>query len=136
MFTTDLAPDEALVEVELPPVQPRTGWSFLEVARRSGDYAMMGVAVCVTLDENGSCQSARLVYLNAGEGPVVARQAAESLIGSDGSASALEFAAVTASEDEIDPLGNLHASPEYQRHLAHILTVRALTTAFERARRH
>src|SRR5690349_2413268 len=67
MFTTDLAPDEMLVEIELPTSPARTGWSFLEVAPRAGDYALMGVAVLVTLAENEMCEHARLVYLDAGD---------------------------------------------------------------------
>src|SRR5215213_10694075 len=65
MFITALKPDEMLVEIELPFLPARTGWSFLEVAPRAGDYAMMGVAALVTLDEGGRCKGARLVYINA-----------------------------------------------------------------------
>jgi carbon-monoxide dehydrogenase medium subunit len=81
MFSTDLAPEEILVEVELPPTPPRTGWSFLEVAPRAGDYALMGVAALVTLDAGGRIENARWVYLNAGDGPVVAERAAQVLAG-------------------------------------------------------
>ena len=56
MFATDLAADEMLVEIELPSIQPRTGWSFMEVAPRAGDYALMGVAALVTLDEDRRCR--------------------------------------------------------------------------------
>lgn len=133
MFTTDLSPGEVLVEVEIPPMPRRMGWAFLEAARRHGDYAMLGVAVVVLLDESGACRDARLVYLNAGDGPVKAGQASSSLIGSHGEPAACEQSAAIASEDEIEPLGNLHASPRYQRHLAKVLTVRALAAAFERA---
>src|SRR6185436_3872547 len=51
MFTTALGPDEILVEIEVPASSPRTGWSFMEVAPRAGDYALMGVAALITLDE-------------------------------------------------------------------------------------
>src|SRR5512133_1891301 len=63
MFLTDLGPDEMLVEIELPSQPSRTGWSFMEVAPRAGDYALMGVATLVTLDEAGKCKAAKLVYL-------------------------------------------------------------------------
>ena len=53
----------------------------MEVAPRAGDYALMGVAALVTLDENGKCKQARLVYLNAGDGPVDAKDAASILKG-------------------------------------------------------
>jgi carbon-monoxide dehydrogenase medium subunit len=133
MFTTALAPEEILVEVELPPLQPHTGWSFMEVAPRSGDYALMGIAAMVTLDEGGSCRKARLVYLNAGDGPVDAKEAARLLEGNPLTEEAIESAAVLASGKEINPFGNLHASADYQRHLARVLTRRALLQAAERA---
>jgi carbon-monoxide dehydrogenase medium subunit len=134
LFTTGLTPDEMLVEAALPALAPRTGTAFVEFARRRGDYALMGVAAVVTLDDGGACRQARLVYLNAGEGPVIARQAADLLRGQPPSAAVIEAAAATASDEEIDPLGNVHASPAYQRHLARVLTRRALAQAFERAR--
>ncbi|HLF24705.1 MAG TPA: xanthine dehydrogenase family protein subunit M [Anaerolineae bacterium] len=133
MFTTALTPEEILVEIALPALPPRTGWSFMEFARRHGDYALMGVAALVTLDENDACQQAKLVYLNAGDGPVEARQAARLLHGQPHSPEALEAASALAAENEIMPVGNVHASPEYQRHLARVLTRRALAQAFERA---
>lgn len=134
MFSTDLAPDEILVEIELPRSPSHTGWSFLEVAPRAGDYALMGVAALITLDENKVCRRARLVYLNAGDGPVQATEAAHVLEGAVFNDALIESAAALASEKEIDPFGNLHASPEYQRHLANVLTKRALAIAVNRAR--
>lgn len=134
MFTTDLSPEEMLLEIELLPLPPKSGWAFLEVARRQGDYAMMGVAAVLTLDADGVCQRARLVYLNAGDGPVAAHQAAEMLVGEAQSEELCRAAAAKAAAEEIDPPGNVHASPEYQRHLARVLTSRALQQAFQRAR--
>ncbi|MBV6402441.1 MAG: 6-hydroxypseudooxynicotine dehydrogenase complex subunit alpha [Anaerolineales bacterium] len=133
MFTTALEPDEVLVEIELPFAAPRTGWSFMEVAPRSGDYALMGVATSVTLDENGKCKSAKLVYLNAGDGPVDAVEAAQSLMGEILNDTLIESAASHASEKEINPFGNMHASVDFQRHLAKTLTMKTLKIAAERA---
>jgi carbon-monoxide dehydrogenase medium subunit len=133
MFTTALEPDEILLEIELPFMRPRTGWSFLEVAPRAGDYAMMGLAALVTLDEAGECKEARLVYLNAGDGPVDAKESAQRLQGQGISAELISSAAALASEQEINPFGNIHASVEYQRHLANVLTKKALKIAVERA---
>lgn len=133
MFSTDLVPDEMLVEIELPSSPPRTGWSFLEVAPRAGDYALMGVAALVTIDEHGVCRQARLVYLNAGDGPVQAKEAAQVLEGVALNDALIEFAAALASGKEINPFGNIHASPEYQRHLANVLTRKALEQALTRA---
>lgn len=133
MFTTALEPDEILVEIEIPFMPPRTGWSFMEVAPRSGDYAMMGVAALVTLDKNGKCESAKLVYLNAGDGPVDAVEAAKSLEGVTLNEKLIGSAASLASEKEINPFGNMHASVDFQRHLAKALTRKTLNQALQRA---
>jgi carbon-monoxide dehydrogenase medium subunit len=133
MFTTALAEDEMLVEIVLPPRAERTGFSFLEFSRRRGDYALMGLAASVRLDPGGVCREARLVYLNAGEGPMVATEAAGMLAGRQVDEAAADAAAAFAAEKEISPSGNLHASPSFQRHLARVLGRRAILTAAQRA---
>ena len=133
MFTTALDLNEILVEIELPYMPPRTGWSFMEVAPRAGDYALMGVAALVTLDEAGKCKSVKLVYLNAGEGPVDATEAAKLLEGGTLTEPLIESAAAHASEKEINPFGSMHASVDFQRHLARVLTKQALKKAVQRA---
>jgi len=133
MFTTALEDDEILVEIEWPFDPPRTGWSFMEVAPRAGDYALMGVAVLVTLDESGKCEQAKLVYLNAGEGPIEAKEAEDLLAGESINDKLIESAAVIASEKEINPFGNIHTSIDFQRHLAKVLTQKALKVAIQRA---
>lgn len=133
LFTTSINPDEMLIEVALPKLPARTGTAFLEVARRHGDYAMMGVAAVVALDADGNCAQARLVYLNAGDRPMLAHRGAEALKGHPLDAAAAAEAASIASAQEIEPMGSVHASPEYQRHLASVLTKRVLKLAAERA---
>jgi CO/xanthine dehydrogenase FAD-binding subunit len=133
MFTTDMAADEMLVEIELPFAPPHTGWSFMEVAPRAGDYALMGVAALVTLDDDRRCRQARLVYLNAGDGPVEAREAGSILEGKMPGSDSIDEAADLASQKEINPFGNIHTSPEFQRHLARVLTRKTLKQALERA---
>ena len=133
MFTTALEPDEILVEIEIPFMSPRTGWSFMEVAPRAGDYALMGVAALVTLDEAGKCVQAKLVYLNAGDGPMDAKEAAKILQGENLNDTLIESSAAIASEQEITPFGNMHASSDFQRHLANVLTKNALKQAMQRA---
>jgi carbon-monoxide dehydrogenase medium subunit len=105
----------------------------VEVAPRAGDYALMGVAAVLTLDENRKCRRAKLVYLNAGDGPVDAKEAARMLQGETMSDALVESSAMLASEKEIEPFGNVHASPEFQRHLAKVLTKKALKLAVQRA---
>jgi carbon-monoxide dehydrogenase medium subunit len=132
IFTTELEPEEILVEVVYPPMPPRSGWAFLEFARRQGDYALAGLAALVSLDESGLCQRIRLVYLNSGEVPTVASQAAAHLEGYPVTPDHIK-AAAKAVGSELEPQGNIHASAAYQQHLAQVLTVRALGLAFSRA---
>jgi carbon-monoxide dehydrogenase medium subunit len=75
----------------------------------------------------------KLVYLNAGDGPVDAREAAKSLMGEHLNEDLIETAAKLASESEITPFGNVHASPEFQGHLANVLTKKTLKKALQRA---
>lgn len=132
LFTTARAEDEILTEIELPPLPPRTGVAFTEIARRHGDYALSGVAAVVTVDERGICTAVRLVYLNAGDTPISATQAAALLVGQ--AASEEVFTAVAAAaQQEITPADDIHATADYKRHLAKVLTVRVLYTAFSKA---
>ncbi len=133
LLTTALEPEEMLTEIEIPPMPARTGWAFAEVARRHGDYAQVGVAALVTVDGDGLCAGARLVYLSVGETPMAAPRAAAALVGARLSEDILRQAAEIASAREIEPSGDIHASEAYKRHLARVLTVRALTTAAARA---
>ena len=132
-FTTALEPDELLIETALPAMPPRSGWSFQEIARRHGDYALVGVAAVVTLDDKDQCQEARLVFLSVGDGPVEARQAAEALRGQAPTSEAIRAAAEIAASQDVDPSSDIHASADYRRHLVRVLTRRALEQAFERA---
>ncbi len=133
LYTTALAADEMLCGIELPALSPLTGCAFIEVSRRRGDYAMMGVAAMVTLDVSGSCVTASLAACNAGPTPMPLDQAAAALIGTRLEPAALAAAAALA-PGEVDPAGNVHASAAFQKHLAGVLTRRALATASERAR--
>ena len=133
LFTTVLMPDELLVEVAIPPLSPRTGWSFMEVARRHGDYALVGVAATVTLDGQNWCEEARLVYVSVGDRPENAVQATALLNGQELTSEAIEAAAETAATADVEPVKDIHASVEYRRHLVKVLTRRALIQAAERA---
>ena len=133
LFTTALEPEEILMDIAVPPKLPKTGYAFLELARRHGDYAQAGVAAVVTLDENGAFHEVHLVYLNAGEIPMVAQQAAEMLINEKPTHVVIEEAAHFASMNEIDPTADIHDTAEYNRHLAYVLGKRAISLAVARA---
>lgn len=133
-LTTALEPDEMLTEVELPVAAADAGACFLEMSRRRGDFAIIGVACTLRLDSAAKCVEARIGLCNAGDRPVFAEEASRSLVGRPIGAGAIAEAAALV-QSAIDPAGSIHASKEYQRHIAGVLTARALTTANERARR-
>lgn len=131
LLTTSLEPDEMLAEIAFPVPKPRSGSCFMEVARRRGDFALAGVAAIVALDEQGKCMDVRLALCGVGETPVDASTAAASLVGQRCTGQAIEAVAAEV-QKAIDPPGNVHASADYQRHIAGVLTCRALATAHER----
>lgn len=133
LFATAMAPDEILAEIELPPWPAGEGWSFLEVARRHGDYAQVGVAARLALDGGGRIARARLVYLSVGDAPVDAERAAAGLTGEAPAGASFAAAAELAAREEIEPAGDIHASEAFKRHLAGVLTRRALAEAAGRA---
>lgn len=133
MLETALRPDELLVEIVLPPLPERSGTAFVEMARRHGDYALVGVAVVVTLDARDRCQAARIALLSVGDGPVLAVEAGSVLAGEPPSDAVFRAAADAAATRDVDPPSDIHASAAYRRHLVAVLTRRALERAFERA---
>lgn len=132
LLATALEPDELLEEIEVPGAPaPRTGHGFAEVARRHGDFALVGACAVLALDAAGVCRHARLVIFGAGDGPHLARATA-GLVGERPSAARLaEIGRATA--DEIDARGDLHATSEYRRRVAAGLGARALGSAAARA---
>lgn len=134
LFTTVLEPDELLVEIALPSMPPQSGWSFLEVARRHHDFALVGVAAVIDLDVEDRCREARLVYFSVGDGPVEAHQAAGLLKGQVPTPEAIRDAAEVAGDTDVDPNSDINASSEYRRHLVKVLGRRALAEAFGRAK--
>jgi carbon-monoxide dehydrogenase medium subunit len=117
---TALAPDEMLTEVRVPVVAPGTGWSFRKFNRRAQDWAI--VAVAAVAAGNGSGAGVGLV--NMGATPVRAAGVEGAL---DGGASAAEAAALA--DQGTEPPDDLNASPDFRRHLARVLTRRALDAA-------
>jgi CO/xanthine dehydrogenase FAD-binding subunit len=132
-LTTDLAPDELLLEIEVPPVPPSTGWAFTEYARRHGDFALGGAAALLTF-EDGVCRRARLALLAAADTPV-RPDAAERML--EGSPVTEELAAEAArvAVADISPTGDIHGGTEYRKQLIEGMVRRAIGQATEQAGR-
>ena len=135
MNKTVIEPNEILTEIKIPIMNPTVGWAFEEVSRRHGDRVMMGVAALVIIDEKGKCEKVRLVYQNGAVKPVLGVKAGHFLHGVsvDQADKAISEAAQIAAYDEINPVGDVHTSPEFQRSLAKELTIRVLKKAFSDA---
>ena len=130
-FTTALEPTEMLTEVRFPALSPGWGWGFQEVARRHGDFAMVGALVLLQLNGDETCRSVRITLFGVDGTPVRAVEAEEMLVGRRPDQDALEEAAGLVSEG-LDPESDIHASAEYRKEVGGVLTRRALTSAISR----
>jgi len=123
VYATALRPDEMLEAAEFPVQRPGERSVFLELARRHGDYAMVGLAVHGRLGQGGA-EALRCVFMAVGDGPVEARLAAAAAC--TGPRNSRLAAAQAALADDLDPAGDLNASPATRLHLARVLLGRAL----------
>jgi carbon-monoxide dehydrogenase medium subunit len=133
-LTTARRPDELLVAVSFPATRAdRTGTSFVEFSRRHGDFALVGVACCLTLGSDGAVTGSRIALSGVGTTPVRAHSAEAAVAGRPLTAEVMVDAA-DALAKEIDPPSDLHGTAAYRRHLTGTLVRRALTDAAAAAR--
>jgi carbon-monoxide dehydrogenase medium subunit len=125
---SSVQPGELAVRASFPTLPSRAGTAFVEVARRNGDYAVCGVGALVELGDDGEVVRARCAYLSVAATPLVLDLSGS--MGADGDATA----AAAAARSHVEPEADIHASAEYRRHLAGVLTERALRLAHHAAR--
>lgn len=131
-LATARRPDEILVEVRFPAAAPGTGAVFREVARRHGDFAIVGLAASLTLAD-GVISDARLAFSGMADVPVRAAEAEGLLVGERPSPELFAEAAIRATA-RIDPPADLHGSSEYRTKVAAALVRRGLAAAADSAR--
>jgi len=145
LLTTALEADEILTAIEVPAQPP--GWGFVEIARRPGDFALAGVAAVVGVGRpltlpspprggegvSGRHEMVRLVGFGLGDRPLRLTGAERLLTGAPLDAGSAARAGAAAGPD-CDPPSDVHGSAEYRRHLATVLTERALLQALARLR--
>jgi CO/xanthine dehydrogenase FAD-binding subunit len=131
-LTTTIEPDEMLVEIEVPPVAPRTSHAFTEFARRYGDFALGGAGALITVDEQGVCRRAALGLLAAAPTPIRAYEAESMLVG-ERIDEALAAKAGERAAAGVQPTGDIHGSAEYRKRLIGVMARRAILAAAERA---
>jgi carbon-monoxide dehydrogenase medium subunit len=132
-LTTSLAPDELLTEVRLPLPRPEAGWGFAEVARRHGDFALVGAAALLWCAE-GRVMGARLAFFGVGGRPLRGTAAEAALADREPTPARLRDAARAAAA-ALSPDADLHATADYRRRVAAVLAERTLGEALGRCRR-
>ncbi|MGP4080649.1 FAD binding domain-containing protein [Pseudalkalibacillus sp. R45] len=132
-LTTDLMPSEILTEIHLPIWHGRKGYSFLEIARRHGDFALVAASCQLTLDDQDRIEKVRLALGGVEAIPFLIEDAQDLLHGERLSSSLIDKLTKVV-EESVEPESDLHASEEYRRHLAKVLTSRSLQQAYERAK--
>jgi carbon-monoxide dehydrogenase medium subunit len=132
LMTTALAPDELLSEVRIKIPPPRTGMTYLKFRHPASGFATVGVAALITRDEKGGCAAARVGITGLAAKAFRAAAVETALTGRPLDSQAIEQAAAHA-DDGIDPMSDLNASGDFRRHLARVLTRRALNQAWSRA---
>jgi aerobic carbon-monoxide dehydrogenase medium subunit len=126
-LTTSLEPDEILTAIRIPKLGPGWGYRYEKFHRTAQSWATVGVAALVRRS-NGSVAEARIGLTNMGTVPIRATAAEQAASGAEASRDALNQAAAHADEGT-EPPGDLHGAPDYRRHLARVLTGRALAAA-------
>jgi len=130
---TSLREGELLTEVRVPGLPAGAGSAFREFARLEGAYALAGVAAVVALAADGTIADARLGLCSVGPTPIRARAAEDVLRGQRPGPEAWAAAAAAVKAALNDPPSDIHGSADYRRHLAGVLTERALAAAAGRA---
>ena len=131
-LTTALEPGEMLTEVRFPWILPQAGWSFMEFARRAGDYALVGAAAVLTPAPDDTCMSGHIAYLGVAGSPIRASAVEQLLVGTTLDQRALDAAAEAAREIVSEDMSDVHATVEYRRTLTAELTKRVLKAAWGR----
>jgi carbon-monoxide dehydrogenase medium subunit len=126
-LTTSVAEDEILTEVRLPALEGY-GYGYEKFNRRQEDWAMVAVSALVKKGGDGTCADVRVGLTHMGSTPLRATAVEEALRGQPLTADSIAAAAENAAEGT-DPPSDLNASQDYKRHLARVLTKRALTAA-------
>jgi aerobic carbon-monoxide dehydrogenase medium subunit len=126
-LTTSVAPAEILTSVDLP-IDDAWGFGYRKFNRRTEDWAMVGVCALVRKSADGGCEDVRIGLTNMGSTPLRATAAEDALRGGDLNADTIAQAAEQADQGT-EPPSDLNASSDYKRHLARVLTQRALEEA-------
>jgi aerobic carbon-monoxide dehydrogenase medium subunit len=132
-YTTALEPDEVATGVCFPAAAPGTGAAFDEFSRRTGDFALVGVAAQLTAHD-GRVREARLAFAAMADHPVRARKTEAVLAGQPVTPETVaEAVRLTVEEDGLDPADDIHASASFRLSILPVIAERAITRAWSNA---
>jgi len=131
LYETARRPNELLIEALIPTRQPSSVTVFMELSRRHGDFAVAGIALCLTV-KRSNIEDGRLVYFGSEEKPTLGRAALAAIKGKPLRDAGADAAAVLG--DDLAPMSSPFGSSKFRLHLQRVLTRRALAVAAERAR--
>jgi carbon-monoxide dehydrogenase medium subunit len=134
LLTTALREDEIITEVRIPALQGRTGVAYKKFSQPASRYAICGVAAVITLGADDTIERARVAITGVGAKAYRASAVEQALQGKSANADTIKAAAEQAADGAGDVNGDIHASPEYRKHLAKVFTRRAVEEAVSRAR--
>jgi len=129
-FTTQLKEDELIKEIRVPPLPKKSACAYQKFNLLKNDMGIVGVAVKVTLDDDGTSQDVKICLGNASRTPTRAKKAEELVLGKKYDEKLFAEAGKVASS-ECEPVSDIHASEEFRRHLVAVLTKRMLQAAFK-----
>ncbi len=130
LMTTAIQPDEILVEVRIPSWPAGTGMSYMKFPHPASRFAVVGVAVCVTVDGKGACSKASVGVTGAGTRAVRAKGVEAAVTGKTLDAATIQAAAEKAA-DGVDVQADLQGSVEYKTHLIKVFCRRAFEAALK-----
>ena len=132
-YMTAVQQGEILTEIQIPVPPKGSGNAYHKLERKVGDYATAGVAVQLTIDDNGICTAAGIGLTNVNPTPLRAERSEQVLVGQKLTDKIIAEAAQYASED-CNPSSDLRGDEDYKRHVVGVLVKRMIHKAAERAK--
>ena len=131
-YDTEMADNELLTEIRIPTPPAGHGYSYQKMKRKVGDYATAATAVILVM-EGGNCARATVTLTNLADTPLNVEAAAQALVGTAVDAGAIS-AAADAAMAASDPASDLRGPADFRKHMARVMTARAIAEARSRAK--
>jgi carbon-monoxide dehydrogenase medium subunit len=132
-FTTALSHDQILTEIQIPAYRPGSGGAYMKLEKRVGDFAIVGVGVQISLDNQGNVSQAGVGLTSVGPTAIKATQAEDYLKGKSISDENVLLTAGKMASEQSSPVADLRGPADYKKEMVKVFTIRALRRAHQRA---